>query len=387
MSNARSTPPEATSNAPAPGAPVSADTGGGRRRRILVGVGVLVALGVGVLAYWFFFMRGIVYTDDARIGGHMVDVAPEVNGTLVSVAVHEGQYVHKGEVVFRLDPAIPQAALNQAEAALKSARADVAANQAYYERAVNGNRPEQIKAAEATYKGLLTQEELARIDFARARQMFKGDSISQDTLDRARTAYESARQARDNAEQNLILLQRGSRAEDIAAAKAALELSQSKVKEAEAAVEGTTAALARYTVKAPFSGWVVRRWLQEGAMPLPAQPVVSLFDPASLRVDANVEEQDLSGVQVGDEADISIDAYPSLHLTGRVTRIMRAVNSEFSLIPSEGVAGTFIKVTQRVPIELSVVVPPDLPIGPGLSVEVHIHSDTATAGRKQDSGA
>ncbi len=387
MSNARSTPPEATSNAPAPGAPVSADTGGGRRRRILVGVGVLVALGVGVLAYWFFFMRGIVYTDDARIGGHMVDVAPEVNGTLVSVAVHEGQYVHKGEVVFRLDPAIPQAALNQAEAALKSARADVAANQAYYERAVNGNRPEQIKAAEATYKGLLTQEELARIDFARARQMFKGDSISQDTLDRARTAYESARQARDNAEQNLILLQRGSRAEDIAAAKAALELSQSKVKEAEAALEGATAALARYTVKAPFSGWVVRRWLQVGAMPLPAQPVVSLFDPASLRVDANVEEQDLAGVQVGDEADISIDAYPSLHLTGRVTRIMRAVNSEFSLIPSEGVAGTFIKVTQRVPIELSVVVPPDLPIGPGLSVEVHIHSDTATAGRKQDSGA
>lgn len=387
MSNARSMPPEATSNAPVPRAPVASDAGGGRRRRILVGVGVLVALGVGVLAYWFFFMRGIVYTDDARIGGHMVDVAPEVNGTLVSVAVHEGQYVKKGDVVFRLDPAIPQAALNQAEAALRSARADVAANQAYYERAVNGNRPEQIKAAEATYKGLLTQEELARIDFARAQQMFKGDSISQDALDRARTAYESARQACGNAEQNLILLQRGSRAEDIAAAKAALELSQSKVKEAEAAVEGARAALARYTVKAPFSGWIVRRWLQAGAMPLPAQPVVSLFDPTSLRVDANVEEQDLSGVQVGDEADIAIDAFPSLHLTGRVTRIMRAVNSEFSLIPSEGVAGTFIKVTQRVPIELSVVVPPDLPIGPGLSVEVHIHSDTAPAGRKQDAGA
>lgn len=380
-------PPEATSNASISKAPVPPDTGGGRRRRILIGVGVLVALGVGVLAYWFFFMRGIVYTDDARIGGHMVDVAPEVNGTLVSVAVHEGQYVQKDTVVFRLDPAIPQAALAQAEAALRSARADVTANQAYYDRAVNGNRPEQIKAAEATYKGLRTQEELARIDFARAQQMFEGDSISQDALDRARTAYESARQACGNAEQNLILLQRGSRAEDIVAAKAALELSLSKVKEAEAALEGARAALARYTVKAPFSGWVVRRWLQAGAMPLPAQPVVSLFDPTSLRVDANVEEQDLSGVQVGDEADISIDAYPTLHLKGRVTRIMRAVNSEFSLIPSEGIAGTFIKVTQRVPIELSVVVPSDLPIGPGLSVEVHIHSGTASADRKQDSGA
>jgi len=64
-----------------------------------------------------------------------------------------------------------------------------------------------------------------------------------------------------------------------------------------------------------------------------------------------------------------------------VTEILRATNSEFSLIPAEGVSGTFIKVTQRIPLRISVSAPPDLAIGPGLSVEVSIHSGSAASSR------
>ncbi len=366
---------------PRSGAAAPNGNGARRRRRILAGVGILLLLGLGLVAYWYFFMYGIVYTDDARIGGHLVDLAPEVNGTLVAVDVHEGKFVHKGTVVFELNPAIPEAALKQAEAALVAARADVASNDALYQKTVNGNRPEQIKAAEATFRALRDQEELARLNFERSQVLFKNNTISQDAMDSARTAYETARQNRENAQQNMILMQQGSRKEDIAAAKAALELSQSKEKQAEAAVQSARADLARYTVRAPFDGWVVRRWLNPGAMPLAAQPVVSLFDPATIRVDANIEEQDLDNVQVGDRVDISVDAFPDLHFTGRVAQIMRAVNSDFSLIPSEGVAGTFIKVTQRVPLRINFSHPPpaSIPLGPGLSVEVHIYSGTAPA--------
>lgn len=359
-----------------------------RRRRILAGVGVLAIVALALTAYWFFFMRGIVYTDDARLGGHLVDLAPQLNGRLIAVDVHEGEYVHKGAVVFQLDPAIPAAALNQARAALASARANLATNVALYQKTINGNRPEQIKAEAATVKRLRNEEQLAELDFSRARTLFKQNTISADELDRARTAYESARQSRENAEQNLILLERGSRKEDIAAAKATVELARSKVAEAEAAVASARGDLDRYTVRAPFNGWVVRRWLEPGAMPLAAQPVVSMFDPSTLRVDANIEEQDLDNVQVGDEADISIDAFPRLRLTGRVTQIMRATNSEFSLIPAAGVAGTFIKVTQRVPIRiaLSSLPPSSVALGPGLSVEVHIHSHTASSASGRQAG-
>jgi len=114
-------------------------------------------------------------------------------------------------------------------------------------------------------------------------------------------------------------------------------------------------------------------------MPLASQPVISMFDPATLRVDANIEEKYLHDVAVGDEADISVDAYPALQLKGRVTEILRATNSEFSLIPAEGVSGTFIKVTQRVPLRIAVAAPPDLALGPGLSVEVKIRIGSTAA--------
>lgn len=350
-----------------------------QRRRILAGVLVLAVLALGLGVYWFFFMRGIVFTDDARLGGHLVDIAPEQPGRLIAVEVHEGDRCAAGTVLFRLDPTVPQANLRHAEAGLASAQADLAVRQAQCAKVENGNRPEQIKAAATTLKRLEYEEKLARLNLDRADAMFKANSISQDEYDRTRTAYESAHQSREGAAENLALLRKGSRAEDIASAQAAVKLVQSKVAEAEAAVAVARGELDRCTVKAPFAGWVVRRWLNPGAMPLTAQPVVSLFDPTTLRVDANIEEQNLDGVQVGDVADVSVDAYPQLQLRGRVTRIMRATNSEFSLIPAEGVAGTFIKVSQRVPIRVSLSVPPDLPLGPGLSVEVHIHSGTAPA--------
>jgi membrane fusion protein, multidrug efflux system len=350
-----------------------------QRQRILLGIGVLAVITAGVLGYWYLFMRGIVYSDDARFGGHLVDLAPEINGRLIEVAVHEGQFIHKGAIVFRLDPAIPQAALNQAEASRVSAKANQASSEALYQKALSGNRPEEIKAAEATVKRLQNEEELARLDFERNQVLVKQHTVSQENLDRARTAYESARQSRENAVQNLILLQQGSRKEDIAAAKAAVELARSRVTEAEAGVESARGNLARCIVRAPFDGWGVRRWLDPGAMPLASQPVVSMFDPSTLRVDANIEEKYLQDVAIGDKVDISVDAYPALRLGGWLTQILRATNSEFSLIPAEGVSGTFIKVTQRVPLRISVTAPADLPLGPGLSVEVRIHSGTATA--------
>ena len=353
--------------------------GARRRQRILLGIGVLALITACVLGYWYVFMRGIVYSDDARFGGHLVDLAPEINGRLIEVAVREGQFIQKGAIVFRLDPAIPQAALNQAEASLVSAKANLASSEALYQKALSGNRPEEIKAAEATVKRLQNEEELARLDMERNQVLFKQNTVSQENVDRARTAYESARQSRENAVQNLIVLQQGSRKEDIAAAKAAVELARSRVTEAEAAVESARGNLARCIVKAPFDGWGVRRWLDPGAMPLASQPVVSMFDPSTLRVDANIEEKYLQDVAIGDKVDISVDAYPALHLQGRLMQILRATNSEFSLIPAEGVSGTFIKVTQRVPLRISVTAPADLPLGPGLSVEVRIYSGTATA--------
>jgi len=351
--------------------------------KVLWGVAILLVIGAGIGGYWFWFMRGLVYTDDARLSGHLVDLAPEINDHLSDVYVHEGQFIRRGDEIFRLDPTMPQAALTQAEAALASANAAVASSQAKYDKAVNGSRPEEILAAEATVRRLKNEEELTRLNLERAQTLFKQGSAAADELDRARTAFASATQSSINAAQSLALLQQGSRKEDLDSAKADLALAQSRVGEATAAIASARSDLARCVVKAPFDGWVVRRWLDPGAMPLVAQPVVSVFDPATLRVVANIEDKYLGAVAVGDTADLTVDAYPGLHLQGRVTEILRATNSQFCLMPAEGVSGTFIKVTQRVPLRLAVTAPPNLPLGPGLSVEVKIRIGSAPAARAQ----
>jgi len=102
--------------------------------------------------------------------------------------------------------------------------------------------------------------------------------------------------------------------------------------------------------------------------------VYTLFNPSTLNISANIEEKQLGKIDIGNPVDISVDAYPNVKLTGRVEKITSAANSEFSLIPSEGVSGTFIKVAQRVQIKIYLDdIPPDLNLGPGLSVEVSIH--------------
>ncbi len=373
VSSPELTPPR---EAPANGSPPK--NGNGRHRiRILLGVLVLALVAAGVAGYWYFFMRGIVFTDDARLGGHLVNMAPELNGTLAEVFVHEGEFVHAGQDVFSLDSVTQQATLNEAKAALVSAQAGLAASRARCAKAVNGNRPEEIKAADATVKRLRNEADLAQLQLGRT-ETLKGKGIaSQEDLDRDRSAYESAKQNLENATQILAVLQLGSRQEDLDVAKADVALAESQVVVAGAAVDRARKDLDRCLVKAPFDGWVVRRWLDPGAMPIIAQPVVSLFDPATLRVDANIEEKDLNRVALGDPVEITLDAYPDLRLTGRVTEILRATNSRFSLIPTEGVSGTFIKVTERVPLRISVSAPPDVPLGPGLSAEVRIRSAAA----------
>ncbi|MFB3891523.1 MAG: HlyD family secretion protein [Phycisphaerae bacterium] len=351
--------------------------------KIILAIAILLALGSGVFGYWYFYMRGIVFSDDARFGGHLVDLAPEISTRLLEVNVHEGQRIHKGDVIFRLDSSTLESALAQAQEAAKSAQAGLAVAKARHERAVNGPRQEEIKACEAVAVKLQTEEKLAETEFGRAKSLFARNVATQDELDRAESAFKAARHAREQADQNLALLRAGTRKEDVQAAAAEVDRAAGRLKEAEAAVARARLDVDRTVIAAPFDGWVVRRWLDPGSMPLPGQPVVSVFDPTTLRVDANIEEKYLHRVVVGDTVDISVDSYPDLRLQGRVVEILRAANSKFSLVPSEGVSGTFIKVTQRVPLRIAVSAPPDLPLGPGLSVEVRIHSGSGQSSRPE----
>lgn len=357
------------------------------RRRIALAVLLLFSLGAIAGGYWYFFLRGVVFTDDARLSGQLLDLAPQIGGQLATVNFDTGQAVRQGQVVFALDKESFEEAARRAETAVVASRAALQMAQAQHLKGVHGPRAEEISIAETNFENAQEQERLATAEWDRIKNLARGMVVSESARDKAETAWQSARQAKAVAQKQLQLLKEGTRAEDLATAKANVDLQQAQLGTAEAALNQARINLEYTEVHAPFDGIVVRRWLDPGAILSAGRPVLTLLNPATLHVDANIEEKNLFRVAVGDAAEVSIDAYPNLTLKGRLSKILRATNSQFSLIPSEAASGTFIKVAQRVPIEVELIsLPKDLPIGPGLSVEVRILTHSRAAARATVAG-
>jgi membrane fusion protein (multidrug efflux system) len=334
----------------------------------------LLVTAILVFVYWFIFMRGKVFSDDARIDGDLVDLAPQIPGVLLKVIPVEGSRVEKGQLLFELDTALLQSSLQKAEADAVSSRALLGVAQAQYDKAINGPLKDEIRIAQADAGKAAAALHLAELTWKRYDALYKREALSAVDHDRAQEALKNAQDTYKAAVNRLSLIEQGTRSEDLAAARANLEVKKAELQASEARLAQARINLGYAMVSAPFSGVVVRKWRDPGATLAAGTPVLTLLDPSSLHVSANIDEKYLHRVAVGDKVDISVDAYPGLKLTGHLREILRATNSQFSLIPSEGTSGTFIKVAQRVPLHISIDSKTTLPLGPGLSVEVEIHT-------------
>lgn len=341
-------------------------------KRIGVAVFILLVLSAGAFAYWDFYMRGIVSTDDARFSGQLLDLSSQISGILINVLVNEGDPVKKDQLLFSLDKRSLEANLEKAKAMVASERVALAMAETQYEKLSHGARPEEIEMVEAAERRAAAQARLAAADWDRVKNLNDTHVLTEADRDKIKTAAEAAKHAQEEAQTRLDLLIKGARIEDLKMARSTIQLKRAQLKAAEAAVDLSEVNLKYAEVYAPFDGVVVRRWQDPGALVPSGRPVLTLFDPSSLKVSANIEEKNIGRIAVGDRVEINIDAYPEVILTGKVAKILRATNSQFSLIPAEGSSGTFIKVAQRMPVKIALDSQPDLNLGPGLSAVIKI---------------
>ncbi len=138
-------------------------------------------------------MRGIVFSDDARIDGNLVDIAPQVGGVITQVNFNEGDLVEKDQVMFELDKKLLQAAMTKAEADVVSARAVLAAAQAQYNKALNGPLADEIRIAQTAVEKAAAEKQLADINWSRAKVLFDQQALSAADRDREKTAWEITR--------------------------------------------------------------------------------------------------------------------------------------------------------------------------------------------------
>src|SRR5688572_17892629 len=205
-----------------------------------------------------------------------VDISADVSGRVIQLAVEEGQWVNRGDLLLRIDASQYEASVSQAQAAVAQGRA---------------------REAEARAQLLKAQGDLRR-----AEQLAQGrDLVSAQEVDNARTQAQVA--------------------------TASLQGARFAVQQAQASLAQARDNLRKTTIVAPMSGRVVRLNIDEGetaiigTMNNPGSLLLTVADPSAMEAKVKVDETDVPGITVGDSASLKIDAFPGRSFTGKVTRI------------------------------------------------------------------
>lgn len=135
-----------------------------------------------------------------------------------------------------------------------------------------------------------------------------------------------------------------------------------------------TGLLDNASLRAPITGTVTKTLAREGEVVSPGQPIALVVDKSNLYISANIEETYISRLQNGETAEFTVDSFPGHTLTGKIIEIGEGTVSSFSLMPSLSSSGNFTKVTQRIPIKLSIDDQQGLSLSPGMNVVLKIQA-------------
>jgi membrane fusion protein PltH len=276
-----------------------------RRITVIVAASLIAAATAGA-AYWY--TRPSEQAQQLVLYGNVdlrqIDLAFNGSERIAAVMAQEGDVVHKGEVLARLDT-------NRLEPQFEAAKAQAAAQKAAVKRLHNGSRPEEIAQARANLTSAKADAENAHVIYAREKGLLEKASATQQDVDNAKAAMDVADAKVEVNQKALDLAIAGPRAEDIAQAEAQL-----RGNEAQLAL--VRQQLADAELKAPVDGIVRSRLMEPGDMASPQRPAfsVAIMDPKWVR--AYVSEPDLGRVHPGMAASITVDAFPKQSFTGWV---------------------------------------------------------------------
>ena len=184
--------------------------------------------------------------------------------------------------------------------------------------------------------------ERATEDMTRAKIQADGGVITAEQLDHIKKGYETAF-AQLEAAKALLLVSKSM----ISSALAAVQTADAQVKVFDTQLKNTR-------LYAPADGIISKRWLLPGDVVQPSQSVFTLTLSKNLWVVAFLEETKISEVHSGQSVRLTIDAFPGVKFYGKIFLVGSTTASVFSLIPANNASGNFTKVTQRIPVRISI---------------------------------
>jgi len=336
----------------------------GKRKRLmtlLVGVILIAAIAYGL--YYFLVARFYEDTDDAYVNGNVVQITPQVTGTVIAVNADDTQTVKAGDPLVVLDGADARVSLQQAEA-----------NLAQTVRQVRGMfvNNDQYRAQIAQRQADLSR---AQDDLRRRLTIAQTGAVSQEEISHARDTVKAAQAALDAAVQQL--------ASSRALTSNTTVATHPNVLAAAAKVRDAYLNNARNTLPAPVTGYVAKRSVQVGQRVAPGTPLMAIVPLGSVWVDANFKEVQLKHMRIGQPVELTADVYgSSVVYHGKVVGFSAGTGSAFSLLPAQNATGNWIKVVQRLPVRIELdqkeLQAHPLRIGLSMQADVDVKNDNGT---------
>ncbi|KQO12093.1 membrane fusion protein (multidrug efflux system) [Sphingomonas sp. PP-CE-3A-406] len=334
--------------------------------KIILTVLGLAVLVVGVIWYLRYESTGkyLQDTNDAQVMADMVTVSPRVAGYVAEVLVRDHQDVTAGQPLARID-----SRSSEAQAAQAKAQIAVAAAQADNARA-------QIR------------EQYATIDQARAQLAAARSKAAYDAGEVAR--YRPLAASGAESRQQLVQLEATARqsAEDARAQAAALTMQQRRVASIQSQVRQGTAQgqaaraqldaadvdVGATLIRAATAGRIGDKTVTVGQYVQAGTRLMSIVPLDRMYITANFKETQLALMRPGQPVSIEVDAIDGIALKGRVESVSPGTGAQFSLLPPQNATGNFTKITQRVPVRISIEASPSAKrlLVPGLSVVVTV---------------
>ena len=327
-----------------------------RRLRLLgIATGAFALLGAGYGAYWAKNLRYEQSTDDAYVSGNVVQITPQVSGTVIAIGADNTQFVKAGQTLVRLDQEDAKVALDQAEAQLAKTVREV--------RNLFATSAQLQAAVEVRQADLTTAQQ----DLERRERLGKSGAVSAEELQHARDTLKASQAGLVSAEQQLNA--------NRARVDGTTVADHPEVRNAAAAVRSAYLAYQRTQLPAPVSGFVAQRTVQLGQRVGPGAPLMAVVPLDQVWVDANFKEPQLADIRVGQTVALNADVYGSrVQYHGTVAGFGAGTGSAFALLPAQNATGNWIKVVQRVPVRIALDAHElqEHPLQVGLSMKVNV---------------